>query len=164
MAAGVDHDLEAAGPMGRVGGGDDGEVVKFAGGLLLVGRLEELVEGVGDVGARVEAAAGGTGAEAGAVGVLAGVADGAGDGRVGGAGVRAEHAPLPGEVADALGRHDRPAAGEPERVLGRAVVVEDAPVALEAARVDALVVLVQQREDVDVGPAFDSTSTIQRSR
>uniref|UniRef100_A0A804RA10 Uncharacterized protein n=1 Tax=Zea mays TaxID=4577 RepID=A0A804RA10_MAIZE len=91
------------------------------------------------------------GAEAGAVGVLAGVADGAGDGRVGGAGVRAEHAPLLGEVADALGRHDRPAAGEPERVLGRAVVVEDAPVALEAARVDALVVLVQQREDVDVG-------------
>jgi len=151
VAAGVDHDLEAAGPLGRVGGCDDGEVVEVAGGLLLVGRLEELVEGVGDVGARVEVAAGGAGAEAGAVGVLAGVPDGAGDGRVGGAGVLPEHAPLLGEVADALGRHDGPACGEPELVLGRAVVVEDAPVPLEVARVDALVVLVEQREDVDVG-------------
>ncbi|WVZ57213.1 hypothetical protein U9M48_007623 [Paspalum notatum var. saurae] len=79
------------------------------------------------------------------------VADGAGDGWVSGVGVGAEHAPLPGEVPDALGRHDGSAAGEPERVLGRAVVVEDAPVALEVARVDALVVLVEQREDVDVG-------------
>jgi hypothetical protein len=151
VLAGVNLYVEAAVALGRVGGGDDGEVVERAGVLHLVGRLEVLVERVGDVAAGVEAAAGRAGAEAGAVGVLARVLHGAADGGVVGVGVLPEHAPLLGQVADALGRHDGAAVGEAERVLGRAVVVEDAPVALEVSRVDALGVLVQQREDVDVG-------------
>uniref|UniRef100_A0A8R7QYB4 Uncharacterized protein n=1 Tax=Triticum urartu TaxID=4572 RepID=A0A8R7QYB4_TRIUA len=146
---------EEAGLGGGVLVGDLGEAVEVAGAHVLVLHLEVHVECVGDVAHLVEPVAGAAVAQRRAVAAGAGVLDvppqlvhvlvlG---------GLVVEHAPLLGQVLHAGHGGEPPVVPLPRQVhaeLGLAVVGEDAPVALEVARRDALHVLVEEAEEVDV--------------
>uniref|UniRef100_A0A8I7BCS6 Uncharacterized protein n=1 Tax=Hordeum vulgare subsp. vulgare TaxID=112509 RepID=A0A8I7BCS6_HORVV len=159
-----DLDGEEAGLGGGVLVGDLGEAVEVAGAHVLVLHLEVHVEGVGDVALLVEAVAGAAVSQRRAVAAGARVLDvprqlplavlG---------GVLVEHAPLLGQVLHAGHGREQPVVALPRQVhgeLGLAVVGEDAPVPLEVARRDALHVLVEEPEEVDVHLALPEVGAL----
>uniref|UniRef100_A0A804PEU4 Uncharacterized protein n=1 Tax=Zea mays TaxID=4577 RepID=A0A804PEU4_MAIZE len=129
------------------------EALEPAGHVVLVVLLEVVVERVRDVAADVQHPARRLVAKAGAVRHGARVSHVVGELRVVEVHRRLQHAPLPLEVLHALGSHETAARvrrPQVQLVLGQAVVGEDAPVPLEVPWLDALVVLVDQAEQVGV--------------
>lgn len=142
---GIDHDLKSA-SSARRGGikvGDYGHVVEVASICTLIHGLVIGVEGVGSIAPGVQSPTRCPRSQAGAIRTCTCFAYGLPQQvGVGSPCLRGQHAPPLGQIPHSFGTHKRPPIPQPQRVLHRAIIVEDAPVPLKVARINTLGILI----------------------